>query len=661
MWFRLIFTIIVITSLFTNLQAKELTKYSITFQSEIAEYNNILGSYEKDEDGKPIKAQIILPYSKNFTNSKDAVFETKSGSINLFLIADGFRTFGNLHGKEIKFNNREKFPELLINNTRAKESKNFKGVFFSDTSLNFDEIEHFRYTLKDNNKTIIIEIEDLKDGGDLTYDDLIVTLELIEESDKTLQIDPFNGKINITTQKQLEELATKDKLFLSEAVLKTLEMHPEIKEKRVFSNITKNEKLLAQKEYYPTINIVAGIGESSDDSKSTTSSALNSVGKSEITISASLNLFNGFATKYAIEGKKRAIEGNNYSINEYENYIAILLTESYLNLLKQKEILQLSQENIEIYKEHRKKIKTKVTSGFARASELEFITSKLRLAQIGHIGEENMFLQSKINFETYYGFSVNENALLFPRFTKSLPTSLELIAQEAYETNPSINAMEKNIESLQNSYKQSQYYKYPSIDVEVSKSYIDEDSGIDYQSQDSEAMLFLSYTLYDGGAQKLASETGLLSLKQQQELLKAKKREILRVLSTSWINYQKLHEQLLILDELKNYSRNTRDAYNEEFTIGKRSYIDLLNAENDYFNAQKSYINTKYTFELYKYRLLEVLGGLTDYFKGKTNSGNYKDLEFSIESGLDKKIGKLSLETKEKRRKKEQEEFFLTE
>jgi adhesin transport system outer membrane protein len=59
-------------------------------------------------------------------------------------------------------------------------------------------------------------------------------------------------------------------------------------------------------------------------------------------------------------------------------------------------------------------------------------------------------------------------------------------------------------------------------------------------------------------------------------------------------------------------SAATREAYGKQFSIGQRTLLDLLNAENEYFSAHVTYITGQYLVLAAHFRLLASMGLLLD-------------------------------------------------
>ena len=61
--------------------------------------------------------------------------------------------------------------------------------------------------------------------------------------------------------------------------------------------------------------------------------------------------------------------------------------------------------------------------------------------------------------------------------------------------------------------------------------------------------------------------------------------------------------------------RRVIDAYQKEYELGQRSLIDLLNAQNQLFNASVSLESTLAVAVFSDYQLLAAMGNLLDYLK----------------------------------------------
>ena len=59
-------------------------------------------------------------------------------------------------------------------------------------------------------------------------------------------------------------------------------------------------------------------------------------------------------------------------------------------------------------------------------------------------------------------------------------------------------------------------------------------------------------------------------------------------------------------------SKETQDAYQQQFSLGQRNLLDLLDTENELFQARQDYLDANFNELSARYRLLNVTGQLLD-------------------------------------------------
>src|SRR5690606_11057711 len=87
-------------------------------------------------------------------------------------------------------------------------------------------------------------------------------------------------------------------------------------------------------------------------------------------------------------------------------------------------------------------------------------------------------------------------------------------------------------------------------------------------------------------------------------------RDLRQTLSIAYNDVQRLEEQLRYLDQHQLSIEKAREAYRRQFDIGQRTLLDLLDAENEYFQARRAYVNAVYDKAIAETRTLSGMGRL---------------------------------------------------
>jgi adhesin transport system outer membrane protein len=88
------------------------------------------------------------------------------------------------------------------------------------------------------------------------------------------------------------------------------------------------------------------------------------------------------------------------------------------------------------------------------------------------------------------------------------------------------------------------------------------------------------------------------------------KRLVSERLRLSWAAKERLAQQLKYLKQHRDYTKRTLEAYNEEFNLGRRTLLDVLDVENEFYTSRKAYVSAQYDEQLSKYRVIENVGNL---------------------------------------------------
>jgi adhesin transport system outer membrane protein len=81
-------------------------------------------------------------------------------------------------------------------------------------------------------------------------------------------------------------------------------------------------------------------------------------------------------------------------------------------------------------------------------------------------------------------------------------------------------------------------------------------------------------------------------------------------LSLAWNAMNNARVQTPIAREYAETTTKVRAAYQDQFGLGQRTLLDLLDSENELYNAARRYTELRYTEEFSMYRVLATEGEL---------------------------------------------------
>ncbi len=438
-------------------------------------------------------------------------------------------------------------------------------------------------------------------------------------------------------------------ISLKDTVNEVIQTHPIVQERLGNYRATRADMSIADSGYMPTIDVVGGLGwktqghindEISEENFDTYNSA----------IVLKQNVFNGFSTLYGVAYEKARVVSSAYDYIEKTDDIALQTTKAYLDLLRGNELYNTAKENALNNELIYSKVYELYVSGVAARSELDKIQSSLALSRSNLTVKRNNLVDARFDFHRMLGRNVSVESLVRPKFNSKLPKTRIRAMQFALENNPSLMVSRFNIQSAQKRYKQTRANYYPSVDIEASQSYSNNWQTSTAPDDRFEVMLNVSYNLYNGGSDSAKKQKNISLINQEMDKQRELKRELIHSMGVSWSAYEITEVQLDDLYKFESFSFSTLELYQEEYELGQRSLLDLLAAQNDYFNAQTQIINAEYNRLFAQYRILDAMGVLVlallgdefDYYKSVGLNGASDSIEDELPLNLDSDNDKIA-------------------
>ena len=125
-------------------------------------------------------------------------------------------------------------------------------------------------------------------------------------------------------------------------------------------------------------------------------------------------------------------------------------------------------------------------------------------------------------------------------------------------------------------------------------------------TQSSSVQLVASYNIYRGGADSARLRQTSEQMYAARDVRDYTCRNIQQELSIAWNNVARLKEQIPFLREHLMATQKVRDGYAQQFQIGQRSLMDLLDTEGELFEAKRALANAEYDHLEAQYRWLSL-------------------------------------------------------
>jgi adhesin transport system outer membrane protein len=391
---------------------------------------------------------------------------------------------------------------------------------------------------------------------------------------------------------------------LKTTIVEILNTNPIVLERLKNYNSTKEDITTAEAGFYPKIDISLGGGfeytqrESNQNNPINDGKVISDIDKNFVSslgtavyqnsLTYTHNLFKGWETTYQVQQQENRTISAAFSYIQSANDTAFKAVEAYLEVVKQKDLLETAKENVQINEDILDKVQKLYDSGLTTLSEANKIKASLALAKSNMTVQENTVLDKVYAFQRILGRYLKPEEMETPTLNVALPASIEDAAQFSMDNNPSLLIEKYNVKLAQATYKEKKSPFYPSIDLQVSADMTNNISANLQQSNSVKAMLYLKYNIFNGFNDTATLQKSISQLHQEVQTKDKVRREVIEGLNLSWASNEKLGEQIEFLNQYKDFAKKTLDLYLKEYDLGRRSLLDLLSAQSDYTGSKKS-------------------------------------------------------------------------
>lgn len=405
---------------------------------------------------------------------------------------------------------------------------------------------------------------------------------------------------------------------LKEVVEKTLDNNADILSEKFNKEAFKKYYDEEKGDYYPTLDLT-GYAE---DSKTRSDRDIPPAGtidpstasKDGTNVSLQLEqvLYDGGRTPSEVEEFRHRYNANKFRSDRRVEEIVRESIDSYMSLVKSQELIDISKNSINLHDDYLKIAKEKEEIS-GEILESHQVNSKKHYVK-DRLHEQNIArTQANTNFEKLTSQKIKGNICKPIINEKLIPNSLQKAIEDAVRSNSKIlEAMEKIKEQRENLVQADAAF-LPTLRFQWQTSWDNDLAYPENGKQDiSRLRLIVDWNIFEGGKNMIAREREKLFLQEQQKILDNTTQEVIQEITSSYQNY---FENKAKLENIKKYvdeNRNIKDVYVKQLEDGTRTFIDILNAESEYFKSQLDAIDQE--FEVYKlyFDLLMQRNMLTD-------------------------------------------------
>jgi len=423
-------------------------------------------------------------------------------------------------------------------------------------------------------------------------------------------------------------------ISLDEAIAVAIESNPEIGQAVENREAIEFELRQARGLFLPSVDLEGSSGGrrlGSPSSREGFGFAEQGLAPSELSVTITQTLYNGGQRRAELERQASRVDSASIRVLERSSAIGLQVVREYLEYLLQARIIAEASENLRFHREIQGNIRSSIDAGTLTDADAQQVRERVFAAEARLKEAEENLTAAGIRFLSLVGKPLDGAQMPQP-VTGKLPSSLSDALGSGRENNSRIKIAKADIDVANALVAAADGGRKPEIFLEGRGRVGNDIDGSNGRTSDLQARVVARWNLYRGGIDRANKQEQIRRVSEQRLVLQQTYRQIDEAVRTSW--NRRLRQVSLASTLRRQAEENGRlvESYRQQFAVGQRSLLDVLDAQNTRFNANVLKVSAEFAALFSDYQLLAASGILLESMKLSTpqQSDAYARAEFNV-------------------------------
>jgi adhesin transport system outer membrane protein len=403
---------------------------------------------------------------------------------------------------------------------------------------------------------------------------------------------------------------------LRDAVQAALSTNPEIRQAVANTEATREERVQAQGLWYPRVSVEgsAGVRNLRNPTRRNIGIADETLWPIEGELILDQLLFDSGGREAEIRRQAARTDAAAARVEERSEFVALNVARTYIDYLLQQRLVAIAEDNATFHERLSGDLREGVSKGSISIADQQQAEERLQSARARVTEAREDLENAGITFRTLTGLPV-DSVSMPPDLSQCQPATLEEAEALARQNNPRVQEAIADLATAREDIRAARADIGPRVNLEGRARAGHDIDGFAGRTTDLLGNVVLRWDLYNGGIKEANVREQRNRADEVHARLFERTRRAEEDVRTAW---SRLQNQSRLVSELETQQRISDDlllSYREQFNIGRRSLLDVLDAQNTRNNVQAqtetarlSKLYAQYRVLASSNRLIECLG-----------------------------------------------------
>jgi adhesin transport system outer membrane protein len=321
------------------------------------------------------------------------------------------------------------------------------------------------------------------------------------------------------------------------------------------------------------------------------------------------NLFQGFETINRTKGAQELLSSASHSLVDAQEAIGLRAAVAFLDVLRARHIVNLAERNVTSHTQVRDDIKFKAAKGRSDSGDFNQAESRLALAQTRLNQARGQLREAEAGYLEAVGQTPGTLETPRPPY-EAIPGNMDLAVAAAEDTNPALMAAMDNVKARDFEARAKRAPYYPKFGIKIGGHGGEDVDGVKGADNAMQALLVMDYNLYRGGGDQARYRRAIEQASEARQKEAEIRRQIQEQMRVEYTGLLTARENLPISETRAKAAAEVVTAYIQQFELGQRSLLDVLDVVSELFQANVGVVNTDTELMRASYRVLATAGRL---------------------------------------------------
>lgn len=323
----------------------------------------------------------------------------------------------------------------------------------------------------------------------------------------------------------------------------------------------------------------------------------------------SVPIYQGGAVRNAVKAAKYRVEAGQADLRATEASIFSQVVGAYMDVIRDIAIVQLNQKNVSVLRTNLQASSDRFEIGDLTRTDVAQSQARLALAEGDLRTAEANLIRSRESYIRLVGEAPTD--LEAPPALPNLPATAEDAVAIALNNNPDIDAANQRLAASRADIGAARATRMPKLSATVSSGYnnnLHSTTAGENTTTSTVAGVSVSLPIFQGGRPSARVRQAQAQTSQAIENYVAVERDVIAQTRGAYAAWQANERIIAATQQAVSANGLSLEGVRAENSVGTRSILDILNAEQEYLNAQVQLVSARRNSYVAAFSVLAAMG-----------------------------------------------------